>query len=116
MRASLVFLMVKNLPARQETQVQSLGWEYPLEKGMVTHSSILVPFHGQRSLVDYNSQGHTELDTNKCLRKKSIGTMGFIGEEREKGQQNYFKKLWLKLSKLRKGNRYPDSKGPENFK
>ena len=33
--------MVKNLPARQETQVRSLGWEDPLEKGMVTHSSIL---------------------------------------------------------------------------
>jgi len=34
--------MVKNLPAMQETQVQYLGWEYPLEKGMVTHSSIVV--------------------------------------------------------------------------
>ena len=31
----------KNLPAVQETQVQSLGWEDPLEKGLVTHSSIL---------------------------------------------------------------------------
>ena len=33
--------MVNNLPAKQETQVQSLGWENPLEKEMVTHSSIL---------------------------------------------------------------------------
>ena len=33
--------MVKNLPARQETLVRSLGWEDPLEKGMLTHSSIL---------------------------------------------------------------------------
>ena len=33
--------MVKNLPALQETQVQSLGREDPLEKGMATHSSIL---------------------------------------------------------------------------
>ena len=41
MRASLVAQMVKNLPAIQETQVQSLGQEDPLEKGMVTHSSIL---------------------------------------------------------------------------
>ena len=32
---------VKNLPAVQETQVRSLGWEDPLEKGMATHSSIL---------------------------------------------------------------------------
>ena len=33
--------MLKNLSALQETQVQSLGWEDPLEKGMATHSSIL---------------------------------------------------------------------------
>ena len=33
--------MVKSLPAMQETQVQSLGWEATLEKGMATHSSIL---------------------------------------------------------------------------
>ena len=33
--------MVKNLPVMQETQVQSLGQEDPLEEGMVTHSSIL---------------------------------------------------------------------------
>ena len=33
--------MVKNLPAMQETQVQSLGQEDPLEKRMATHSSIL---------------------------------------------------------------------------
>ena len=32
---------VKNPPAMQETWVQSLGWEDPLEEGMVTHSSIL---------------------------------------------------------------------------
>ena len=32
---------VKGLPAMQETQVQSLGWEDPLEEGMATHSSIL---------------------------------------------------------------------------
>ena len=33
--------MVKNLPTMQETQVQSVGREDPLEKGMATHSSIL---------------------------------------------------------------------------
>ena len=37
----MVAQMVKNLPAMLETQVQSLGWEDPLEKGMATHSSIL---------------------------------------------------------------------------
>ena len=32
---------VKNLPVMWETQVQSLGWDDPMEKGMATHSSIL---------------------------------------------------------------------------
>ena len=40
-RASLVAPMLKNLPAMQETWVQSLGWEDPLEKGTATHSNIL---------------------------------------------------------------------------
>ena len=39
--ASLVALRLKHLPAMQETQVRSLGWEDPLEKEMATHSSIL---------------------------------------------------------------------------
>ena len=39
--ASLVAQMIKNLPVIQGTQVQSLGQEDPLEKGMATHSSIL---------------------------------------------------------------------------
>ena len=34
--------MVKNLPAVQDTGIKSLDWEEPLEKGMTTHSSILV--------------------------------------------------------------------------
>ena len=39
--ASLVAQLVKNLPAMQDTPVQPLGWEDPLEKGMATHSSFL---------------------------------------------------------------------------
>ena len=39
--ASFVAQLEKNLPAMQETWVWSLGWEAPLEKGIVTHSSIL---------------------------------------------------------------------------
>ena len=41
MWASLVAQMVKHLSAMLETQVQSLGWEDPLEKEMATHSSTL---------------------------------------------------------------------------
>ena len=40
--ASLVAQTVKDLSAVQETRIQSLGWEDPLEKRMVIHSSILV--------------------------------------------------------------------------
>ena len=42
LESSLVAQRIKRLPAIQETQVQSLGWEDPLEKKMATHSSILV--------------------------------------------------------------------------
>ena len=42
--------MVKKLPAMGETWVRPLGWEYPLEEGMATHSSILaweIPWTGE---------------------------------------------------------------------
>ena len=41
---SLVARLVNNPPAMWETWVRSLGWEGPLEKGMVTHSSILLGY------------------------------------------------------------------------
>ena len=40
-QTTLVAWMVQNLPARQQTQVRSLGWENSLEKAMATHSSFL---------------------------------------------------------------------------
>ena len=52
----------------QETQVRFLGQEDPLEKGMATHSSILLgESHGQRSLVGYSPWGCKELDTTERL-------------------------------------------------
>ena len=53
--ASLVAQIVKNLPAMQETWVQSLGGDNPLEKEMAT-TPVFLPekFHGQRSLVGYS--------------------------------------------------------------
>ena len=55
---SLVVQMVKNLLAMQETWVQSLGQEDPLEKGMATHSSMLAgEFHEQRILAGYSPYG-----------------------------------------------------------
>ena len=59
--------MVKNLPTMQETQVQSLGQEDPLEKGMATHSLVFMPgeSHGQRSLVGYSPWVLKESDTTE---------------------------------------------------
>ena len=63
MLASLVAQTVKNLPAVQETQVPSLGQEYPLEKEMATHSNILAwRIHGQRNQTGYIPWGCKELD------------------------------------------------------
>ena len=59
--ASLVIQMVKNLPAMQETQVQSVGQEDSLEKEMATHSSILawrIPW--TEELAGYSPWGHKE--------------------------------------------------------
>ena len=55
--------MVKNLPALQETWVQSLGWEEPLEgHGKALQYSCLENPHGHRSLAGYSPQGHKESD------------------------------------------------------
>ena len=65
LRASPVSQTVKNLSAMQETWVQSLDWEDPLEKGMATHSSILawrVPWReesGGLESVGSQSVGHS---------------------------------------------------------
>ena len=63
---SMVVQIVENLPAMQETWVQSLGWEHPLEKEMATYSSILawkIPRTGEPSR--YSPLSHKELDTTE---------------------------------------------------
>ena len=60
--------LVKNLPGMQETWVQSLSWEDPLEEGMATHSSILAwktPW--MWSLAGYSPWGHKESDMTEQL-------------------------------------------------
>ena len=54
--------MVKKLPAIQETQVQSLGWEDPLEEGIPTPVFLPGESHGQMSLAGYSPSGHKESD------------------------------------------------------
>ena len=60
--------VVKNLPAMWETQIQSLGWEDLLEKGMATHSSFLawrIPC--TEDLVGYSPWSHKESDITEQL-------------------------------------------------
>ena len=54
--------VVKNLPAKQEMWIQSLGWEDPLEKEM---AFLPGKSHGQRSLASYSPCSHKELDTTE---------------------------------------------------
>ena len=64
--ASLVIYVVKNLPEKWETRIQSLSGEDAREKGMATHSSILawrIPW--TESLADYSPWGRKELDTTE---------------------------------------------------
>ena len=69
----VVAQMVKKLPAIQESWVQFLGWENPLEKEMATFSSILAEkSHGQTSLAGYCSWGHKESDTTEQLTHTHI--------------------------------------------
>ena len=60
--------MVKNPPVMQETWVQSLSQEDPLEKGMGT-TPVFLPgkSHGQRSIAGYSLWGCNKLDTTEQL-------------------------------------------------
>ena len=65
--------MVKDLPAMQETQFQSLDWEDPLEEGIATHSSILawrIPWTKEPGRVQ--SRGHKELDMTERLSRSEF--------------------------------------------
>ena len=67
--------MVKNLPAMQKMQVQSLGWEESLEKEMAP-TPVFLPEElcGQRSLAGYSPWGHKELD--KTVQKTWVWSTG----------------------------------------
>ena len=66
--------MVKNLPAVQETWVQSLGWEDLLEKGRLP-APVFLPeeFHGQRSQAGYSPWGHKESDMTEQRTLSPLG-------------------------------------------
>ena len=70
--ASLVAQMVKNLPAMQKTQVQSLGWEDPPEKRMATHSSMYACLENR---MDRGSVNSWEKNYRKGMEWKPISVM-----------------------------------------
>ena len=78
--------LVKNLPSMWETWVKSLGWEDPLEKGTITHSSITPVFWPGEFQGLYSPWGHKQSDMTEQLShtcnqnrsfsvKKAKGTM-----------------------------------------
>ena len=61
--------LVKNLPARQEMQVQPLSWEDALEKEMATHLSILAWISNeQRRLAGSSTWGHKRVGHNLATK------------------------------------------------
>ena len=73
--------VVKNLLAVQETQIQTLGQEAPLEKSMECSCLVFLPatpvflpgeFHGERSLVGYSPWRPKELDKTKRLNTHTL--------------------------------------------
>ena len=96
--------MVKNLPATQETRVQSLGGEDPLEKEMATHSSF-VAWRMPRAedpdrLQSVGSQqvGHdqaTNTTTTPCCRRYSIKASVFVSSIDYELFQNSFILLYM---------------------
>ena len=72
--ASLVAQMVKNLPAMQETRVQSLGWEDPPWRREWQPTPVFLPgeFHEQKSLAGYSPWGPKESDMTKQLTHREI--------------------------------------------
>ena len=72
---------VKNPPVKQETQVQSLSQEDPLEKGQPTPVFLPGKFHGQRSLAGYSPWGLKESDMSRAeLFYKDLLKCG-VGED-----------------------------------
>ena len=131
--ASLMAQMVKNLPAMQETQVWSLGWEDPREKGMASHSSVLVcRIPWQRSLAGYCPRGCKKSDMTErlilcfpfkvlpgntrrviCIIKGDFKVILDTAISGKKGslQKQFVFEMIVRFPKLSKGN----SKKPRSF-
>ena len=83
--------MVKNLPAVQETQVQSLVRKIPWRRNWI-HSPVFLPGEllGQRILAGYSPWGRKELDTTQRLTR----VYQFMGKMLLLDGQNFRRKFW----------------------
>ena len=113
---SLVAQMVKNLPAMQETWIQSLAWTDPLEECMATHSSILawrIPIdrgawwpsvHGVPKSWTWLSNQHFHFYFTFHILYFSVFNLNIqvshIFQSEEKKQEKEKKNLWIKMYPL----------------
>ena len=90
----------------QETWVQSLGWEDPLEKEMATHSSTLawrIPWREEP--VGYSPWGHKELDTTERLHFHFHTTIMFKEAISEKAMTPHSSTLAWKIPQMEEPGR-----------
>ena len=108
--ASLVTEMVKNLPAMQETWVQSLDWEDPLEKGTAAHSSVLafkIPWTERPGRLQFMGSQRVRHDWSDLAQigvlrweKKAFGSWKETCYEKHKSIANYSEKDPLSITEL----------------
>ena len=112
--SSLVAQMVKNLPAKWETWVRSLGWEDHVKKGMTTYSSILAwrfPWTEEPGGVQsMGSQrvGHNWATNTFTFKPVAIGCQGKVGRS-EAGAINYSLKVLEVRRREGRGNSCPST-------
>ena len=68
-----LFTLVKNVPAMQETQIRSLGWENPLGKALATHSSV----HTWRTPWTEDPGGLQSMGSQSIRQNRAINTFTF---------------------------------------
>ena len=98
--ASLVAQMVKSLPAIQETLVQSLGWEDPLEKGAATHSSALtwkIPWTEEPGSLQF-------MGLQRATQLSDFTIFSFL--QQRSGSQNIKRLLLIKENQMSQVNEF----------
>ena len=73
--------LVKNLPAVQETWLQSLGWEDPLEKGKTTHP---LQYSGLENSMDYTVHGFQRVGHNFTFTFSEVFLLLYVTKNRLK--------------------------------